>query len=90
MAVDPATRTIYVANRESGSVSVIDIASNTVTATIAVGEFPLAVAVSPTGTRVYVTSYTTDTVWVISSATNTVIDTFAVGAGPSGVAVAYI
>ena len=40
VAVDPATNTVYVANQDSGNVSVIDGATNTVTATISVGSNP--------------------------------------------------
>ena len=39
-----------------GSVSVIDTATNTVVATVAVGNRPIAVAVSPNGQDVYVTN----------------------------------
>src|SRR5437667_37137 len=44
----------YVTNT-SGTVSVIDTATNTVVATILVGIFPSGVAITPDGTRAYVT-----------------------------------
>ena len=40
----------------SGTVSVIDSATNTVVATIPVGGGPIAVAISADGTRAYVTN----------------------------------
>ena len=67
--------------------SVIDTATNTVTATITVGAGPVGVAVSPDGTRAYVTNLGDDTVSVIDTATNTVTATIPVGDDPVGVAV---
>ena len=66
MAVDPAAGTAYVANAYSNTVSVIDLATSTVTSTIPVGDFPQGVAmdpatphgVPPTG-MVWVTMYRT-------------------------------
>ena len=70
--------------------SVIDAATNSVTATIPVGDQPLGVAVTPDGTRAYVTNTFSDTVSVIDTATNTVTATIAVGDTPRGVAVADV
>ena len=42
-------------NLFSNNVSVIDTATNTVVATVAVGSSPFGVAVNPAGTRAYVT-----------------------------------
>ncbi|MFD5430138.1 YncE family protein, partial [Streptomyces sp. NPDC127084] len=80
-AVPPGTYA-YVANSESNTVSVIDTATNTVSATIDVGSFPIGVAVSPDGTRAYVVNGFSDTVSVIDTATNTVVATVAVGDDP--------
>ena len=55
----------YVANFQLQSVSVIDIATNTVTATIANGTNPNGIAVNADGSRVYVTNQNTNTVSVI-------------------------
>ena len=52
--------------------SVIDEATNTVTATIPVGSDPYGVAVDPAARTVYVANYGDDTVSVIDEATNTV------------------
>ena len=45
----------YVTNYAGHNVSVIDTATNTVTATVSVGYNPLGVAVSSDGTKVYAT-----------------------------------
>jgi YVTN family beta-propeller protein len=77
----------YVANFDSNTVSVIDTATNTVVATVAVGIHPLGVAVNPAGTRAYVANYDSNNVSVIDTATNTVVATVAVGILPETVAV---
>ncbi|MFO1414222.1 MAG: YncE family protein [Burkholderiales bacterium] len=76
----------------NGSVSVVDVASETVVATIPV---PMGahngVAVNAAGTRAYVTNVESGnpsgSVSVIDTATNTVVATIAVGLTPYGVAV---
>jgi YVTN family beta-propeller protein len=62
------------ANAGSNDVSVIDIATNTVTATIPVGTNPLGVAVTPDGSKVYVANFGDDNVSVINTATKTAGD----------------
>ncbi|MBM3983936.1 MAG: PqqD family peptide modification chaperone, partial [Planctomycetes bacterium] len=83
----PRAPRAYVANGTSGNVSVIDTASNTVTATITVGSNPYGVAVNPAGTRAYITNYGSGNVSVIDTASNTVTATITVGSTPYGVAV---
>ncbi len=51
----------YVANLGADSVSVIDTATQTVAATIAVGDDPDGVAVSPDGRAAYVSSFSPTT-----------------------------
>ncbi len=77
----------YIANQWDNSVSVIDLATNTVTAAIPVGAIPFGVAVNPAGTKVYVVNNADKTVSVIDTATNTVTATIPVGLNPWGVAV---
>src|SRR5215470_13501306 len=73
----------YITNQTSNTVSVIDTATNAVSATIPVGLPPpqicgpicdMAVAVSPDGSKIYVTNSfsSSNTVSVIDTATNTV------------------
>src|SRR5438552_1027816 len=77
----------YITNLNDGTVSVIDTASNTVMATVPVGNFPNGVAVTPDGAHVYVANVGDGTVSVIDTASNGVIATVTVGGGPVGVAV---
>jgi YVTN family beta-propeller protein len=80
VAVDPAAGTVYVPNADSGIVSVIDVATNTVTGTIGAG-MPSAVAVDPAAGTVYVAGACQPACVLIADvATNTVIDTVPVGA----------
>jgi YVTN family beta-propeller protein len=71
----------YITNSGGNTVSVIDTASSTVTATIPIG------AVTPDGSKVYVVNGASNTVSVIATASNTVIKTVTVGNEPYGVAV---
>src|SRR5579872_3072501 len=54
VAVNPTTNTIYVTNLLSNNVSVINGATNLVTATIAVGTSPNGIAVDPKTNVIYV------------------------------------
>jgi YVTN family beta-propeller protein len=78
----------YIANWGSNSVSVIDTATNTVSATVNVGNYPVGVAVNPDGTKVYVTnnmgSYPNlqSIVSVIDTATNKVTANISLGNNP--------
>ena len=83
VGVDPSTQTAYVANSNSGTVSVIDELTNTVTATIPVGGEPDAVGVDPSTNTIYVANFE-GSVAVIDGASNTVTATIPV----SGVSVA--
>jgi len=71
----PLTGLAYIANGSSNTVSVINPASNTVIATIPVGNGPGGVIASPDGTRIYLT-YAADesasNLSVINTANNTV------------------
>ena len=86
MAVDPITDMVYVVaianNTRSGTVLEIDGATNTVSANIAVGTVPNAVAVDPTTDMVYVVNDGSNTVSVIDGATSTVTATIPVGSSP--------
>jgi YVTN family beta-propeller protein len=73
----------YVANGGANSLSVINIASNTVTATIPVGSFPVGVVFSPDRSMAYVANSGDGTVSVINTAGNTVVATVALSSGAS-------
>jgi YVTN family beta-propeller protein len=101
VAVAPDSSKVYVATairvgRGTGGVSVIDTATNTVSATIPAGRFLNGVAVTPDGSKVYVAEERrggfgggggVGVVSVIDTVTNAVIDTVTVGFSPFGVVV---
>ena len=65
----------------------IDTETNTVIASVPVGNTPWGVAVNPDGTNVYVTNSADDNVSVINTTNNTVTATVNVGDSPWAVAV---
>jgi YVTN family beta-propeller protein len=75
VAVDPGSHTVYVANLNDGTVSVIDASTRTVTATVPVGSTPNEVAVDPGTHTVYVNNDGDGTVSVIDASTRTVTAT---------------
>ena len=77
-----AATALYVPNFSSNDVSVIDAATNTVIATIPVGNGPFTLKSSLDASKVYVANINANTVSVIDAATNTVTTTLTVGAGP--------
>jgi YVTN family beta-propeller protein len=77
----------YITNSVSSNVSVIDTATNQVTATVNVGSYPYGVAITPDGTKVYVANEFSNNVSVIDTATNKVTATVNVGSYPYGVAI---
>jgi len=83
----------YVTNRFSKNVSVIDVSSNTVVATIFVGRNPWGIAITPDGTKAYVVNQVSDIqvsgiVRVIDVASNAVIDSLGpVGSQPLDIAI---
>ena len=85
-AVNPLTNKIYIANKNTGNVSVIDGATNGTT-TVPTGANPSFLAVNAVTNKIYVAnSNFSGTVTVIDGATNTPT-TVVVGGNPSAVAV---
>lgn len=78
---------VYVTNFNSDNVSVINTATNTVDATVAVGSAPFDVAITPDGAFAYVTNSLSNNVSVIDTAMNTVVATVAVDDTPFGIAI---
>jgi YVTN family beta-propeller protein len=87
VAVNTLTDTVYVANETAGTVSVVNGATNAVTATIPVGAGPTGIAVSENYNRVYTANNSAGTVSIIDGSTNTVVQTVTVGANPFNIAV---
>ena len=77
----------YITNFGSNNVSVIDTATNTVTATVNVGIGPAGVAVHPSGKFVYVANFFENTVTVVSTESLEVTETRKVGSKPYCIAV---
>jgi YVTN family beta-propeller protein len=67
----------YITNQDDDSVSVIDTATNTVVATVAVGDKPYSAAVTLDNAHVYVANFSGNSVSVIDARTNTVTTTIA-------------
>ena len=79
-----------IADSLSGTVSVIDLPSRTVTKTLTVGRDPAAVALTPNGTRLFVANAASDTVTIFNTATDTIqatADLSNAGRSPRGLAI---
>lgn len=95
IAITPDGRFAYVANNNNDSlpggdtVSVIDLQTNTVVATISDASFnePYTVTINAAGTIAYVTNSNSTTITRIDIATNTVLGTIGGFDGPSGMAI---
>ncbi len=87
-ALTPEGDELYVANKGSNTVSVIDTKANIITKTIAVGSAPWGVAINPSGTLTYVANSGAGTVSVIDITTKKMIATIAVGSDPHWIAFA--
>lgn len=87
LGTSPDGTKVYVADRFTESVYVIDTSTNNVVATIPMGAGPNAVTVSPDGTRAYVGLHGINQVAVIDTTTNQVINSVKVGPGVTEVAV---
>jgi len=68
IAFDPATRRMFVANKDGGTISAIDTATDTVVGYVAVGDEPHCLSLGPDG-RVYATVKQGGTVTVIDPET---------------------
>jgi YVTN family beta-propeller protein len=85
--VDPERNLVYATG--CPTVEVIDGGSNTVVATVPVGQWPVDVAVNPAANLIYVAKSAKEgsSIWVIDGTTNTVVATVPVDLRPVGVAV---
>jgi YVTN family beta-propeller protein len=88
IAVSPNGSKVYVTNGgillTGNTVSVINTASNSLSATIAVGNSPYGIIVSPDGSKVYVTNTLDGTVSVIRTATDSILTTIPGFGEPEG------
>lgn len=80
----PSASELYVANKGSNNVTVINVVDSSITVpAIAVGTAPSYVVASPDSACVYVANSGEGTVSVINTASHTVVSTIPTGAGPS-------
>src|SRR5207302_233836 len=86
-SVAAAQCNVYVADRETNSVSVFNTLNNSLMAMVPVGNQPLRVAITPNGAFAYVTNSGSNNVSVINTATNTVVATVPVGSNPAAVSI---
>ncbi|KQT14597.1 hypothetical protein ASG40_04535 [Methylobacterium sp. Leaf399] len=77
---------LYVADRESRQVSVVDTATMTRTDTLPVGEAPFALALSPKQDRLYVANVRSGDLSVLETGSARVLATVRIGGMPYGVA----
>jgi YVTN family beta-propeller protein len=68
-----------VANRNSNSVSIVNVADNTIKNTIPVGTYPTSVAINPMTNQAVVTNFGSDNVSIIDLGSASVLATVAVG-----------
>jgi len=90
IAVAPDGKRAYVASQYTSTISVIDTATDTVSATIqfAIGASLQNIAITPDGQRAYVTAQAANSVFVIDTSTNTELGApIAVGSSPLGIAI---
>lgn len=83
----PDGSSVYITNRLSNFVSILNPIDNSIIGTIGVGSDPIYVKPNPDGSRLYVGNTTGNSVSVINTATSSVIATIPVGSWPSGIAV---
>jgi YVTN family beta-propeller protein len=87
VGINSAARRVYVANRGSDTLSVVDSASYAVVATVAVGDSPNGVAYNPANDRIYVANGGDNSVTVLRAGDHGLVKTIPVGSSPHGVAV---
>lgn len=75
VSVNPQATRAYVSNNGDNTVSVIDLATQKVTATILVGAAPRGTALDPAGKRLFVANQSDGTLSVIDTDKNTVLTT---------------
>lgn len=85
VAIDPAGRRLAAVNPDSGTITLIDLATLTVEAEIETGADPRTLSFTPDGLRLLVANHGAGTLSVIDTTTGKLIDDMAVGALPYGV-----
>lgn len=81
----PDGESAYVVNSGSGTVSVINVSSNSVIKTINVGADPGPISITPNGKYIYVPNYNYSTISLINATINKVSETIVTGLKPGHV-----
>lgn len=87
VVISPDSKTAYVSNFFSSTVSVIDVATNTITFTISVPSNPQSLAITPDGRKLYVVCSGLPAVAVIDTRSKAVTDVVSSGETPGNIAV---
>jgi YVTN family beta-propeller protein len=82
VALSPDGTTVYVANRDDATLSVIDTSTNRVSALLPTGTNPTAILITPDNKRTYVAGYDGKAITVIDNASFTVITTISLQGHP--------
>ena len=83
----PDGKRVYISNGRGGTVSVIDVATDSVLASVPVGQRPWGVAVTPDGRKLYTANGPSNDVSVVDADRLTVLKKIPVGRLPWGVAI---
>lgn len=86
MAVDSKNGFVYVADRVTGNLAIIDPARNAVAAWVSLGGYPVALEFDPGNGRLYVADMELNRVVVLDCGTNEVLASIRVGDNPSALA----
>src|SRR5919198_5007165 len=87
LAIDPNTDKVYVTNRDSNTVTVINSTTDKVVANVIVGKGPTGIGIESNTKRVYVANGLSGKVTVINSTTDKVVANLTVGLHPTGLAI---
>jgi YVTN family beta-propeller protein len=85
--MSPDGKRVYVSNGRGGTVSVIDVAADSVITSIPVGTRPWGIALTPDGRRLYTANGPSNDVSVVDTDKLTVVHKIPVGKLPWGVAI---
>ena len=85
VVLDSTGRWAYRANRESNTVSIMDLEDSTLVAAIPVGGSPGGVVFADDGSKAYVACAAEGAVYVIDTASLEVTGKVKVGSGPDGI-----
>ena len=86
LAISPDGATLYAAENLGNALSIIDLSTRSVTATVRVGANPYAVVLSEDGSKAYVTNWGEQSVSVVDAVNRRVQQTLRVGTHPSALA----